>query len=72
VRVRFLQTTPSASPDFPFQAGQVITLSRLTPEIRQWLNDARAVLLDDEPEAAALGDAPQQAVEPRPRRRGAR
>jgi hypothetical protein len=47
VRVRFLQTTPSASPDFPFQAGQVITLSRLTPEIRQWLNDARAVLLDD-------------------------
>lgn len=59
MRIRFLQTTPSASPDHPFQPGQTIEVSKLTQEMRSWLKSAdghqpRAVLLKDEPERAVV------------------
>lgn len=54
--LRFLQTVDSSAPGFPFMPGQVITgLSRLSPEMRQWLRDGRAELVrDEEPEAAVV------------------
>jgi hypothetical protein len=61
MRLKCLQTLPSLSPDVPFQAGQVLTLPTLTPEMRQWVADGRAIVLEDD-EAAALGPAPEMAA----------
>lgn len=52
MHLRFLQTTPSAHPEFPFQPGQVIHLVRLTPELRQWIATGHAEIVRDEPETA--------------------
>ncbi len=62
--LRFLQTTPSASPDFPFQAGQVVKdLPRLSPEMRQWIRDGVAELIrDEEPIEAVVVPALEHAV----------
>jgi hypothetical protein len=59
MRIRFLQTTPSASPDHPFLPGQVIEVTKLTAEMRSWLkasgdSSPRAELLKDEPERAVV------------------
>lgn len=73
MRIRFLETTASAHPQYPFQAGQIITLPRLSPEMRQWLREGRVeVLGGDVEELAMVGAAPEQATAIRPRARGMR
>lgn len=59
MKIRFLQTTESGQPGFPFRAGQVIDVPRLTSEMRAWLTVpaggiALAEVLKDEPEAAVM------------------
>ena len=75
MRIRFLQTTPSDSPDAPFQAGQTIEVATLTAAMRAWLTPVRdglplAVLLPEAPEAAMLEPA-ERAVQPRSKGRTA-
>jgi len=68
--IRFLQTTPSAKPGFPFQPGQVITLTGMTREARQWLKDGRVEVVKEVPEAAVAGVS-ERAVMPRAKGRHA-
>jgi hypothetical protein len=72
VRLRFLQLTASPNPYFPFQPGQVIHLSRLNPEVRQWIRDGRAELIQEVAELAALGVSGETAAMPKGRARGSR
>jgi hypothetical protein len=37
MKIRFLRTTASASPGYPFQAGQVIDVADPTPQMLAWL-----------------------------------
>lgn len=71
MKLRFMQTTASDSPEYPFQAGQIIEVPGLTRTMRGWLRDGWAVLVD-EPEAAVMGAAPERATVARPRARGKR
>jgi hypothetical protein len=64
MRIRFLQTTPSMNPTFPFQAGQIIEVPKLTAEMRGWLANGSAHLLKDEPETAVVGTGPEHATLP--------
>lgn len=71
-QIRFLQTTASDRPELPFQAGQIITVPRLTAEMKVWLKPypdgtRRAELLTPEPEAAVVGAGLERATEPRAR-----
>ena len=68
MKIRFRQTTPSSHPEFPFQAGQIIEVPRLTPAIRQWLRDASAEVVPESPEAAVAVDDAERATLPRPTR----
>lgn len=67
--LRFLLTTASQAPEYPFLAGQTITVSALTPEMRQWIKDGRAELVQDEPETATVGPH-ERAVQKPGKRRG--
>jgi hypothetical protein len=73
VRIRFLRTTPSANPDVPFQAGQIIEVRTLTDELKAFLDggDPCAVVLSDPPLEAATVGAPEHAVRPRAKGRTA-
>lgn len=62
--IRFLQTSPSASPEYPFQAGQVITVPRLTREMARALETGSAIVLTETPETASVS-ASSRAVKPR-------
>ena len=64
MRVRFLQTTPSSNPAFPFQAGQIIQVERLTPELRGWIKASHAEVLREVDEAAMLEPAGERATLP--------
>jgi len=63
MRIRFLEATESMQPGYPFLRGQVIEVTKLTPEMRAWLKvrpdgTARAEVVKDEgPDAAALPPA---------------
>ncbi len=72
MRIRFLRTVPSMAPEYPFEAGQIVVLPKLTAEIRTWVKNGDAVILPDPPEAAALGPPPETAVESDARTRGSR
>lgn len=61
MKLRFLDTVPSSNPDYPFTLGQVIEVSRLTPEMRGWVKAGRAELVSEEPELATVS-APERAV----------
>lgn len=50
--IRFLQTTPSMNPERPFQPGQIIHLTKLTPELRTWIKLGHAELVREDPEKA--------------------
>lgn len=52
MRLKFLQTMPSGRDGFPFQAGQIINVPKLTAEFRKWIADRAIVVLQDEPETA--------------------
>lgn len=68
MRIKFLQTTPSRAPEYPFRAGQTIEVAGLTPEVRAWLESGLVEVLKDEPEAATVAAA-ERAVTPRAARR---
>jgi hypothetical protein len=72
VKIRFLQTTPSERLDFPFQAGQIIEVPRLTAQLREWIAREHAVVVEDEPEAAVLGAPAEVAALPGGKPRGRR
>ncbi len=40
--IRFLQTTPSENPDYPFQAGQIITVAAPSEFLLSLLDGVRA------------------------------
>ncbi len=50
--LRFLQTVPSANPEYPFQAGQIISCPQLSAEMKRWLKAGLVVLLPESLEAA--------------------
>jgi hypothetical protein len=64
VKIRFIEWTESQVPGFPFVPGQVID-HPATPELVQWLNEKRAVKVEDKTEQAV---APPQRGRGRPRR----
>lgn len=69
--IKFLQTTPSENPDFPFQAGQIVDLP-MTKRVQQWIADGFAVVVVPEREKAVLGAPEETATESRPRGKGSR
>lgn len=75
MKIRFLGTTPSSRPEYPFQAGQVIEVAELTDEIRGWLvtqpNGYRQAEVVDAPLQTASVTAPDRAVQPRAKARPA-
>jgi len=59
MKLRFLRTTPSETPDFPFQPGQVIYVDVLDDEMRKWVDDGSAeVVRDDSDNDSETTDAP--------------
>lgn len=50
MRVVFLETSRSATAGFPFEAGQIVTIETLTPEIRDALASHRAEVMREEPQ----------------------
>lgn len=68
MQIRFLHTTESAAPGYPFQAGQVITLTKLTAEARRWIADGLAELVREDGEVPTL-PAIERAVTTRKGRR---
>lgn len=72
MKIRFLQNSPSSNPEFPFQAGQIITTPSLTAEMRAALDAGTAEVLAEEPELAMQGPATEAAVQKRGRPRGSR
>lgn len=46
--LRFLALVESAAPDFPFQVGQQIAVTKLTAEMQRWIREGRAELVRDE------------------------
>jgi len=70
MRIRFLQTCPSANPDVPFQAGQVIDVAEPSPELLELLDGVQAVVLpSDDSERAIEPDAEQPEPSPMKGRR---
>ncbi len=59
------------NPEAPFQPGQTIVVPKLTAEMRRWVTDGLAALVE-EPEAAVLGDPPEMATVGRSKGRGSR
>lgn len=63
--IRFLQTTPSDSPEHPFQAGQIISVAEPSPYLLSLLDGVRAeAVKDTEPELAVV-TAPRKRGRPR-------
>jgi len=58
------------NPEFPFQAGQVIHLEKLSGFFRKFVSDGIAVIVPDEQVEAAVMGQSERAVEKRPRARG--
>lgn len=72
MRIRFLDVWASASPEFPFRAGQVIDIDTPTASMLAALDAGKAeALRDDEPEMAVVGGGEEKAVIRRPRKRDA-
>lgn len=68
MQIRFLQTTPSEHPDFPFQAGQVITIPAPSRFFLDLLDGVRAEVVRDAGDELATVDVAERAVV-RPRRK---
>lgn len=50
MRVLFLETSRSEAAGYPFQAGQIVTVETLTPEVREALTSHRAEVMREEPQ----------------------
>jgi hypothetical protein len=59
--IRFLQTVPSENPEFPFQAGQVISLPVLPSYLRDHIKAGRAVLVTEDRIERAITPDPEYA-----------
>ena len=68
MRIRFLETVPSANPDHPFLAGQIIAIERPWASLRTYLRDGKAVVLPEEPELATVAPA-ERATLPKGKRK---
>jgi hypothetical protein len=69
VTIRFLQTVPSENPDYPFTAGQVITVAAPSPFLLSLLDGVRAEVvkgLDEQLAIEPAGETPEP--EPQPKR----
>ena len=63
MKIRFLQTTPSDNPEYPFMAGQVITVAQPTPSLLRLIDDEHAeIVREDAIERAVV--APDPTPEP--------
>lgn len=62
MKLRFLQTTPSSNPDFPFQPGQTIELARLTADLRKWIKHGHAEVVRDDSTETAVAPKGEKAV----------
>lgn len=62
MRIKFIQTTPSDSPDYPFVPGQVIDVEKMTRVIRQWVADGAAFVLAEAPIQTAVKRDTERAV----------
>lgn len=69
MRLKFLRTTASQSPEYPFRAGQIIPLERLTPEFRRFVRDGAAEVLPEDDTERAVAPAVRTAE---PARKSAR
>jgi len=61
VTFRFRCTVESSTAGYPFQAGQMVTVPRLSREQKDWLAQALIELVPDEPERAVQAK-PERAV----------
>jgi hypothetical protein len=71
MRLKFLQTTPSDNPNFPFQAGQVVDVDELSPSMRAAIASGAAVLVFAPGPEAAVVALSERAVLPRAKGRKA-
>jgi len=71
MRLRFLRTTISDVSGYPFQPGQTIVLDRLTRQMRDWIANGDAIVVEEHPPEVAVAPAhPETAVAETPRKRG--
>lgn len=68
MKLRFLETLPSSNPDYPFQAGQIIVVGRLTPEQQRWVREGRVAVVHEAQPETAVPPTPERAVLPRKKR----
>lgn len=68
LRLRFLVTTESDVPGYPFMAGQEIAVLQPSAAMRQAMRNGHAVVVSEEPELAVVG-VTERAVTRRGRRR---
>jgi hypothetical protein len=67
--IRFLQTTASENPEYPFHAGQVISVACPSPFLLSLLDGVRAEAVRTQPDDLATAPAYER-PEPTRRRRG--
>ena len=65
--IRFLQTCPSGSPEYPFQAGQTIEVAVPPPFLLELCDGIRAVIVKTDHTERAVAPAVEQ---PEPVRKG--
>jgi hypothetical protein len=63
--IRFLQTTPSDSPEHPFQPGQVISVATPSPYLLSLIDGVRAEAVRDTEPEMAVATAPRKRGRPR-------
>ena len=71
MNIRFLRTTASDSPEYPFQTGQIVDLP-MSARVRQWIEDGAAVVVVPERETTMLGGPEEKATLRQPKPRGRR
>ena len=71
MQIRFLQTVPSENPDFPFQAGQLVTTTAPSTYLLSLIDGIRAIVVrsDDTERAVARTDEQPEPARKRGRRR---
>jgi hypothetical protein len=60
--IRFLQTVPSENPEFPFQAGQVISVACPSRYLLSLIDGVRAYAIKTDDTERAVAPKPERAV----------
>lgn len=68
MKIRFL--TSIVSDSFSFRGGQIVTVPKMPPELKPFVDGVRAEIVTDEPELAVVGESSERAVMPHGRGRG--